>query len=60
MCLVSYVILQVCVKDEVTHKDVYGKSPKDYEAAERRRAEQAAAEKDGAAQRGGGGESGDV
>jgi ankyrin repeat protein len=61
---VAVLILQVCVKDEVTHKDVYGKSPKDYEAAELRRAEQAAAQKDSSARRGGGGdaatESGDV
>ena len=56
--------MQVCVKDDVTHRDVHGKSPKDYEAAELRRAEQAAAQKDSSARRGGGGdaatESGDV
>jgi ankyrin repeat protein len=29
---VALLMLQVCLKDEVTHKDVYGKVPKDYEA----------------------------
>ena len=30
---VPLLILQVCLKDEVTHKDVYGRAPRSYEAA---------------------------
>ena len=35
---VALLLLQVCLKDEVTHKDVYGKTPKDYESADSKRA----------------------
>jgi hypothetical protein len=45
---VPLLLLQVCLKDEVTHKDVYGKVPKDYEPADLQRAAQQPVQDDAA------------
>jgi ankyrin repeat protein len=47
---IPLLLLQSCLKDEATHKDVYGKAPKDYETRTRRAT--------GAAAGGGGGTEG--